>query len=1083
MNHLHPPEGHPPPPPHSAYESKWRPTYLPPYEHPDSRRLSAPTQGPSPPQGYPMQSRELPQLPPDGPYGRPNSLPGPSHPPHPPHPISEPSPLHTGYRPPMNGSPSESSPHSATPDYRSRMAFPPPEPQVSSESTPPISSHLPPTTQYMQAPPPPPSAGTPTSYDAYYNSNAARQRKANRATQACDQCRARKAKCDEGRPSCSHCKENGITCVYKEIPPHKQEKGTQQIIDKITETGDSSMNELEKIRTLVQGQDTLLAQLVHSQQAQIASQTAQLQNQASQLVHMNQMIAQLLGGESAASASNSLEPPMKSEPPSLMMKPEISEPPPSFTSTGPATASDSLTGVLAEDMKNADNEGELSIPVEHTTAAHKLLMWPVIKNLISPKEYDEDYVMRLEEERGLISVRGQGENSFSADGTSLPPQPHGLGNSFASDDGILDANNESMSGDFEAEITRSGLLNLEPETARRYFQSYMERMYVLHPFLDEKQQRRNLDEFLRCYCPLSSKGQGAGSMCQENNRSAKRQKRSHEPPGVRDTDSSSNTRLRVGMNIDNAVLLLILAVGAICDAKHPLPGPIMDEPTNYLNQYVPAPWPPLPPHLAQSTNTNGISYTVLSPATSDSATMPQPTASFYNTPMMATTPTQSFSSSPATMKRDTLSRRPVSNIRDEYGHLKNLEVIPGLALYGYATAILGHLQGGVELEHVQAGLLAGLYASQLAHPFQSHGWICQAARACQVLVRQRRYERFEWGITKDLYNFAYWTCLQLESDLLAELDIPASGISRFEGRIDLPKGKYTIDLPDDLNAKPTRMMLHYSAQIHLRKVLNRVHTDLYKVEKNAGTGARWSSSVQEALSMNLDLWRDSLPNIMKWKDEDPPATEINAARMRAKYYGARYIIHRPLLFHALHHPDQYKDYNKIPLEATPGSANASHSQQMSPSMTSGSARGASMARMKSELGNTPKNLSPEALAKWETEEKKKKWRKLCRACKVCVESAILSTEAFDGMEDRLVVTNIFGTAHAQFGNMLVLSATYMSELNELVERPVLEALLRRTIRFLLHSKNISPTLRADARILTEIYEQVFGNGSFRMQQA
>lgn len=67
----------------------------------------------------------------------------------------------------------------------------------------------------------------------------------------------------------------------------------------------------------------------------------------------------------------------------------------------------------------------------------------------------------------------------------------------------------------------------------------------------------------------------------------------------------------------------------------------------------------------------------------------------------------------------------------------------------------------------------------------------------------------------------------------------------------------------------------------------------------------------------------------------------------------------------------------------------------------------------------------------------------------------------------------------QFGNMLVLSATYMSELNELVERPVLERLLRRTIMFLLFSKNISPTLRADARILTEMYEKIFGHGSFR----
>ncbi|KAF9883267.1 hypothetical protein FE257_003787, partial [Aspergillus nanangensis] len=70
--------------------------------------------------------------------------------------------------------------------------------------------------------------------------------------------------------------------------------------------------------------------------------------------------------------------------------------------------------------------------------------------------------------------------------------------------------------------------------------------------------------------------------------------------------------------------------------------------------------------------------------------------------------------------------------------------------------------------------------------------------------------------------------------------------------------------------------------------------------------------------------------------------------------------------------------------------------------------------------------------------------------------------------------------HAQFGNMLVLSATYMSNLSELVDRNDLERLLKRTINFLLKSRYISPSLRADARILTEIYEKIFGEpaGSF-----
>lgn len=56
--------------------------------------------------------------------------------------------------------------------------------------------------------------------------------------------------------------------------------------------------------------------------------------------------------------------------------------------------------------------------------------------------------------------------------------------------------------------------------------------------------------------------------------------------------------------------------------------------------------------------------------------------------------------------------------------------------------------------------------------------------------------------------------------------------------------------------------------------------------------------------------------------------------------------------------------------------------------------------------------------------------------------------------------------------MLVLSATYMSSLSELVERSTLQRLLERTIRFL-RSENISLTLRADAKVLAEIYRKIF----------
>ncbi|KAB8213554.1 hypothetical protein BDV33DRAFT_210092 [Aspergillus novoparasiticus] len=220
--------------------------------------------------------------------------------------------------------------------------------------------------------------------------------------------------------------------------------------------------------------------------------------------------------------------------------------------------------------------------------------------------------------------------------------------------------------------------------------------------------------------------------------------------------------------------------------------------------------------------------------------------------------------------------------------------------------------------------------------------------------------------------------------------------------------------------------------------------------------------------MNLELWRNSLPAVMKWKDTDPPSEEINVARMRAKYYGARYIIHRPLLYHALHY------YGQLDLRASSDGPSteatamtASKSQQISPSLNH-SQGATNMARLSSDIGPAS-GLTGIAHRDLPT--------KLRRACKVCIDSAMLSTVAFDGIKGRPVVTNIFGTAHAQFGNMLVLSATYMSSLSELVDRNELERLLKRTINFLLQSRYISPSLRADARILTEIYEKIFGNPS------
>ena len=116
------------------------------------------------------------------------------------------------------------------------------------------------------------------------------------------------------------------------------------------------------------------------------------------------------------------------------------------------------------------------------------------------------------------------------------------------------------------------------------------------------------------------------------------------------------------------------------------------------------------------------------------------------------------------------------------------------------------------------------------------------------------------------------------------------------------------------------------------------------------------------------------------------------------------------------------------------------------------------------------------------------------ACQ-CIESAIQSTVAFDRVgapensvyeeyrstrSTRLVLTNIFGTLHAQFGNMLVLAAVYKSRLYHHLPPDTsltpknLHALFERTFIVLEEVAPNSPILKVDLDILRNVRTQLDG---------
>ena len=211
------------------------------------------------------------------------------------------------------------------------------------------------------------------------------------------------------------------------------------------------------------------------------------------------------------------------------------------------------------------------------------------------------------------------------------------------------------------------------------------------------------------------------------NKSAKRKRSSdnlqgllHESQPKSAPEVSSTARALPERSISNAIVLLVLALGKICEWKDPLPGPIPSSPPGEAGKGQ------------GGTNTPSMMQTDSPPATTISSVQsPTGIMSPAANPTLGT-------SSPSGGLRMALSNRSYSSQPspgDRRQAEKNVEVIPGLAYFAYATDTLGNLQGGNDLPHVQACLLAGLFAGQLAHGFASHAWITQACRACQVLIR------------------------------------------------------------------------------------------------------------------------------------------------------------------------------------------------------------------------------------------------------------------------------------------------------------------------------------------------------------
>jgi hypothetical protein len=151
----------------------------------------------------------------------------------------------------------------------------------------------------------------------------------------------------------------------------------------------------------------------------------------------------------------------------------------------------------------------------------------------------------------------------------------------------------------------------------------------------------------------------------------------------------------------------------------------------------------------------------------------------------------------------------------------------------------------------------------------------------------------------------------------------------------------------------------------------------------------------EAVEENLRILELSA-RLLKWNENDPPAyKDILAARLRAKFYGAQVVMYRPFVREVLQYSWSVRQQERvqpkseilkeIPKDEIPGSA-----FQSRPSVTA-----------------SKKDMSEDDIAKRNFD--KNEWHYI----ELGIKALINSTKAFWGLGDeRLIVTNVFGTAHA-----------------------------------------------------------------------
>ncbi|OIW32064.1 hypothetical protein CONLIGDRAFT_251076 [Coniochaeta ligniaria NRRL 30616] len=231
-----------------------------------------------------------------------------------------------------------------------------------------------------------------------------------------------------------------------------------------------------------------------------------------------------------------------------------------------------------------------------------------------------------------------------------------------------------------------------------------------------------------------------------------------------------------------------------------------------------------------------------------------------------------------------------ASLRGSISRIVPQEDPPGLQYFTAAWALLPGMMTSNSVLAAQCHLLAAAYLFYLVRPLEAWNLLCTTSTKLQLLLMAPNRVPQE---QRELSERIYWNALLFESDLLAELDLPHSGVVAFEENVGLPGGfegeEHEAVGRDDL--------WYFLAEIALRRLLNRVSQLIYSKDSMASTTSL--EPVVTELDFQLTQWYESLPGPLQFPFTRGMLPDPVQTVLRLRFFACRTIIYRPYILAVL----------------------------------------------------------------------------------------------------------------------------------------------------------------------------------------